>query len=490
MSKGSPKLEDIITFYTNHSNKLPSVKSSSSCSSDESNDLESNYIVSKSKSGKRQASKVSEKSTDSEDEHSKSIINSNNGIVQNENTQRNFKTFPDLNAGETNLKKINESDYTSVSSHDKKKKKMEKIVVNVVESSSSEESTDSVNEKSIVKSGATVSKSKSNPSKGMLKNGSPKLNSSKTNRTFTSEYSSSEESSDDDSLPAKKMKSRPAQIAFVELKKRTVSEKLSKVVENKQSESSLESSSDDSSTTESRSADHGNKKRTTKNESTSGTVVKSPFQNAFEYKVNVLSKAIEAIVPKRIIMESSSSSDDSSENSSNDEKSEKRITDQKSINHTKVSSDESDTESDGKLKTLTTVRGIKAEHVPTKTNMLKSLKLAGFISGGFDKQCVNPTNVKTSKIVENSFENESDGRNGKGKIVIHETTKRKRQLSGTSNDPTEKKIYDSCSKKIYSEPNTPFRRVKTEEVKVDKRLADNSFDAKVLLKINFKYSSC
>lgn len=116
-----------------------------------------------------------------------------------------------------------------------------------------------------------------------------------------------------------------------------------------------------------------------------------------------------------------------------------------------------------------------AKLAPTKTSTPHNFKPVAFVSGGFAKPAAE----------EESSDSDS-GEEEKAKAAPVQTNgtagkKRKFSASEHNESPVAKKANhnNSFNTSSNSKPNTPFRRVKTEEIEVDDRLANNSFDAKV-----------
>lgn len=90
-----------------------------------------------------------------------------------------------------------------------------------------------------------------------------------------------------------------------------------------------------------------------------------------------------------------------------------------------------------------------------------NFKPVQFVSGGFAK----PT------IKDDSVNGDTPKQNGK-KRKSSESSNSSFTIKNGSNNT-------SLNKSTNSAPNTPFRRVKTEEILVDPRLSNNSYEAKV-----------
>lgn len=184
---------------------------------------------------------------------------------------------------------------------------------------------------------------------------------------------------------------------------------------------------------------------------------------------------------------SSSSDDDSSD--SDGKASKPPVLANKSLNKSSVvkkdsSSESSDSDSDDKTSKLVAKTPAK-QLSPTKTSTPNNFKPVKFVSGGFSQPTVlQPT--KQSSSDEDSSDAESDNNQTPVQNKNNSTTVvagKKRKLSENGDLPIAKKVANNTTKSFNnssnSKPNTPFRRVKTEEVEVDTRLANNSFDAKV-----------
>lgn len=123
------------------------------------------------------------------------------------------------------------------------------------------------------------------------------------------------------------------------------------------------------------------------------------------------------------------------------------------------SSDDSDDSDNAANKTPVQPKAVqKLKPSITSTPNFKPVQ---FVSGGFAKP-----------------QHEEDAANGEQNGV----SGKKRKSSESSNTSFKLKNGNkntSLNKSTNSAPNTPFRRVKDEEVDVDPRLANNSYDAKV-----------
>lgn len=162
-------------------------------------------------------------------------------------------------------------------------------------------------------------------------------------------------------------------------------------------------------------------------------------------------------------------------------KSSNKSTVAKAAKASSSSSESSDSDSnDKKLMAQTPSRLLP----PTKTSTPNNFKPVKFVSSGFSKPTIQqPT--KSSSDDDSSEESDNKGqtpvqnKNSSTKAVAG----KKRKLSENGDLPLAKKAANNTNKSFNngsnSKPNTPFRRVKTEEVDVDTRLANNSFDAKV-----------
>lgn len=181
----------------------------------------------------------------------------------------------------------------------------------------------------------------------------------------------------------------------------------------------------------------------------------------------------------------SSSSEDSSD--SEDEVAAKKPKLNQSANQSAAkkkessSSDSSDSDDSDAKKPITKPT---TKLSPTKTSTPNALKYGNFVSAGFMQPTVKkPTKGKSSS--EDS--SDSDEEKEEKPVVQNNVTpaggkKRKFSASEEIETPFVKKANNtngSFNKSSNSKPNTPFRRVKNEDVEVDTRLSNNSFDAKV-----------
>lgn len=177
------------------------------------------------------------------------------------------------------------------------------------------------------------------------------------------------------------------------------------------------------------------------------------------------------------------SSDSSSEDDSEDEKPtktpQKTTPIAKKVNAKKESSssDSSSDDSDNEKAKKTKPEQIKtAKLSPSKTST-PHFKPVQFVSAGFDKP--QQKEDSSSSEDDSSDSNNKTATKPNGNVAVG-NNKRKLSVSSDASSVTKKaKTNDSFNKKNNSNPNSPFRRVKDEEVKVDSRLADNSFAAKV-----------
>lgn len=123
------------------------------------------------------------------------------------------------------------------------------------------------------------------------------------------------------------------------------------------------------------------------------------------------------------------------------------------------SDDSDDSDSDTANKSIVPLKS--AQQLKPSITSTPNFKPVAFVSGGFAKD---------------------EKQNGDHKAPTNGVGGKKRKTSETSNSSFTIKNGNknaSLNKSTQSAPNTPFRRVKTEDVSVDPRLADNSYDAKV-----------
>lgn len=136
------------------------------------------------------------------------------------------------------------------------------------------------------------------------------------------------------------------------------------------------------------------------------------------------------------------------------------------------SSDSSDSDSDDKQKPAIKT---PAKLGPIKTSTPNNFKPVKFVSGGFAQPTIKKTESSSS---DDSDSDEKPAEQNNSTVTVG----KKRKFSENGDSPAAKKANttdNSFNKSSNSKPNTPFRRVKTEDVSVDERLANNSFDAKV-----------
>lgn len=180
----------------------------------------------------------------------------------------------------------------------------------------------------------------------------------------------------------------------------------------------------------------------------------------------------------------SSSSEDSSDSDDGVAAKKPKVANQSVLNKSATSkkkesssSDSSDSDSDNGKNTSAMAKTPAKLTSPTKTSTPNNFKPVKFVSAGFAK----PT-IKTTK---SSSEDSSDDDDEDEKSVAQNNSVagKKRKLSENGDSPAAKKANTknsfNKSANSNSKPNTPFRRVKTEDVEVDNRLSNNSFDAKV-----------
>lgn len=180
----------------------------------------------------------------------------------------------------------------------------------------------------------------------------------------------------------------------------------------------------------------------------------------------------------------------SSEDSSDDEAPAKKakITNQSANNSVAKKKDSSSSEDSSDDEEKPAAKTPAKLTTPAKTSTPHNFKPMKFVSGGFVQPTIKKPTEKSSSSEDSSDSNES---NEQKPIVQSNGTPavgKKRKLSLPENDesPFAKKANNgnnSLNKSSNSKPNTPFRRVKNEDVDVDTRLANNSFDAKVRIVI-------
>lgn len=151
------------------------------------------------------------------------------------------------------------------------------------------------------------------------------------------------------------------------------------------------------------------------------------------------------------------------------------------------SSDSSD-ESDEKEKPLAKAL---AKLAPTNTSTPNTLKYGTFVSGGVMQPTIKKLTEGESSSEDSS---ESDEKTNTKPVIKNGVTPngKKRNLSASEDNETsvakKAKQNNSFNKSSNSKPNTPFRRVKDEDIEVDTRLSNNSFDAKVNSKKKKNYT--
>lgn len=118
---------------------------------------------------------------------------------------------------------------------------------------------------------------------------------------------------------------------------------------------------------------------------------------------------------------------------------------------------------------------------PLKTSTPNNFKPMKFVSGGFVQPTVQKPAKESSSEEDSDSDEEEETKPAQNNVTANGGKKRKLSTSEESETPNAKKSNknNSLNKSSNSKPNTPFRRVKNEDVEVDNRLADNSFDAKV-----------
>lgn len=158
-----------------------------------------------------------------------------------------------------------------------------------------------------------------------------------------------------------------------------------------------------------------------------------------------------------------SSSDDSSDSdNASAAKKPKLATNSPKPAATKQASSDSDSDdSDESDNETNKVQPKAVQKLKPSITSTPNFKPVQFVSGGFAK----PT------IKDDSLNGDTPKQNGK---------KRKSSESSNSSFTIKNGNNSSLNKSTKSAPNTPFRRVKTEDVHVDARLANNSYEAKVI----------
>lgn len=146
------------------------------------------------------------------------------------------------------------------------------------------------------------------------------------------------------------------------------------------------------------------------------------------------------------------------------------------------SSDSSDSDSDANPKQTMAKTPAKLT-TPQKTSTPNNFKPVAFVSAGFAKPTIKTTKSSSDDdSTDDSDNNDTSAKATPGQNKSTITAGKKRKLSENGDTPLAKKANNtknSFNKSSQSQPNTPFRRVKTEEIEVDTRLNNNSFDAKV-----------
>lgn len=174
-----------------------------------------------------------------------------------------------------------------------------------------------------------------------------------------------------------------------------------------------------------------------------------------------------------------SSSEDSSDSDDDETAKKPKVAANKSITTAKKEESSSSDSSDSDKNTSKLAKTPAKTISPTKTSTPNNFKPVKFVSGGFAK----PTVPKPESSSDDSSEDEDQTVQNKS------IAGKKRKLSENGDSPMAKKANNTKNNSFNksangngnSKPNTPFRRVKTEDVEVDERLANNSFDAKVIL---------
>lgn len=154
-------------------------------------------------------------------------------------------------------------------------------------------------------------------------------------------------------------------------------------------------------------------------------------------------------------------------------------------------SESSDSDSDGVNKTAKVATKLLP---PIKTSTPNNFKPVKFVSSGFNKSTIEEPKKAPPPSSSSSDDDSSDEKDANKTIKTPVSNKnistnlgtgKKRKLSEGSDAPSAKKPANNTSfnksfnNNSNSKQNTPFRRVKTEDVHVDSRLSNNSFDAKV-----------